>query len=42
MGCGGGWMMWAMNYTSAEGIELESTYPYVGTDQNCQYNNASA
>jgi len=32
MGCDGGWMMWAMNYTGANGIELESVYPYAGVD----------
>jgi len=33
-------MQWALNYTSAQGIELESTYPYKGVDGKCQYNQA--
>jgi len=36
-GCDGGWPFWALEYTQAEGIELESVYPYVGVDQTCAY-----
>jgi hypothetical protein len=34
-------MMWALNYTSHEGIEAEKTYPYKGVDQKCKYNKGS-
>jgi len=34
-GCNGGLMDDAFNYVAAEGIELESTYPYKGTTDNC-------
>jgi cathepsin L len=40
MGCDGGWPFWALQYTEAQGIELESTYPYTGVDGNCNYNKA--
>jgi len=30
LGCSGGWMMWALNYTGNNGIELFSDYPYTG------------
>jgi len=36
-GCDGGWPFWALQYTAAKGIELESTYPYTGTDGTCAY-----
>jgi len=37
-GCDGGLMDQAFQYVEAQGIELESTYPYVAVDQNCAYN----
>jgi len=30
-------MQWALNYTSAQGVELESVYPYKGVDETCKY-----
>jgi C1A family cysteine protease len=39
-GCDGGWPFWALEYTAAEGIELESQYPYKAVDTKCTYNAA--
>jgi len=39
-GCNGGWPFWALEYTAAEGIELESQYPYTATTGTCKYNKA--
>jgi len=36
-GCDGGWPYLALQYTAANGIELESEYPYVAVDQTCMY-----
>jgi C1A family cysteine protease len=36
-GCDGGLMDNAFKYVAAEGIELESTYPYTAQDGTCQY-----
>jgi len=36
-GCDGGWPFWALEYTAAKGIELESTYPYTAADGTCKY-----
>jgi len=38
MGCNGGNMNTAMEYTASNGIELESDYPYTAQDGQCQYN----
>jgi len=40
-GCDGGWPFWALQYTAANGIELESVYPYTAQDGTCQYNKAN-
>jgi len=40
-GCDGGWPFWAMEYTAAQGIELESVYPYTAQDGTCQYDSSS-
>jgi cathepsin L len=37
-GCDGGWPFWALEYTAAKGIELESQYPYTAADGKCKYN----
>jgi len=37
-GCDGGWPFWALEYTAAQGIELESSYPYTAQTGTCQYN----
>jgi len=39
-GCGGGWPYLALEYTGANGIEQESTYPYTGVDGTCNYKKA--
>jgi len=39
-GCDGGWPFWALEYTAAKGVELESTYPYKAVDGTCKYNQA--
>jgi C1A family cysteine protease len=36
-GCNGGLMDDAFKYVEAKGIELESTYPYTGTNGTCKY-----
>ena len=36
-GCSGGLMVPSFQYTAANGIELESDYPFTGKDGNCQY-----
>ena len=39
MGCDGGWPDKALQYViSNHGIDTESSYPYVGSDQECAYN----
>jgi len=40
-GCDGGWPFWALEYTAANGIELESVYPYTAQDGTCAYNKAN-
>jgi C1A family cysteine protease len=40
MGCNGGLMDNAFKYVEQYGIETESDYPFVGTDQKCKYNSA--
>ncbi|EEQ99656.1 thiolproteinase SmTP1, putative [Perkinsus marinus ATCC 50983] len=35
-GCAGGWMYQAFDYVKDKGIDLESTYPYEGSDNTCQ------
>jgi len=40
-GCDGGLMDNAFEYVMAQGIELESVYPYVAVDQTCAYNAAN-
>jgi C1A family cysteine protease len=42
LGCNGGDMALAMQYTAKAGVETEASYPYAGVDQNCQYDSASA
>lgn len=38
-GCGGGWMNAALEYVKYNnGIDTESSYPYQGIDESCQYN----
>jgi cathepsin L len=38
-GCNGGWMNSAMEYVVYnKGIDTEDSYPYIGTDQSCDYN----
>jgi len=39
-GCDGGWPFWALEYTAAKGIELESAYPYTAADGTCKYSQA--
>ncbi|XP_075139215.1 cathepsin K-like [Leptodactylus fuscus] len=40
-GCGGGYMTNAFEYVvENKGIDSEAAYPYVGTDQNCNYTTA--
>jgi len=36
-GCGGGWMDSAFAYSQANPLESEDDYPYVATQQACQY-----
>jgi len=40
-GCDGGWPFWALEYTEAQGIELESVYPYTAVDGTCAYNSSA-
>jgi len=40
-GCNGGWPFWALEYTAAKGIELESVYPYKAVDTKCTYAQSS-
>jgi len=41
-GCNGGWPYLAMAYVASNGLETETEYPYVGTDEKCKYNKADA
>jgi len=41
-GCGGGWTMYAMNYTAENGIETEDDYPYAGVNQKCAFDPSKA
>lgn len=37
-GCGGGWPDKAMDYVVTNGIDTESSYPYMGIDESCEFN----
>ena len=39
-GCDGGWPDKAMDYVVNNGVDTESSYPYVGTDQSCEFNSS--
>lgn len=41
-GCHGGWYYWAYQYLRHNGLESETDYPYVGTDQTCAYDATKA
>ena len=41
MGCDGGWPDKAMQYViDNHGVDSESSYPYKGVDNSCNYNNS--
>jgi len=42
MGCNGGWMGYAFQYSEVYGIELESAYPFTGTNSKCVYKQSLA
>lgn len=42
-GCGGGWPDKAMDYViNNHGIDTESSYPYLGVDESCEYKKISS
>jgi len=34
-------MLWSLQYTKQYGIELNSSYPYIGQEQTCNYDSSS-
>ena len=41
LGCDGGYYYHTLNYVKENGIQLASTYPYVGDLQSCQYSSSN-